>query len=80
MVLRSSAARRRGVATQAVRQILARYPGHWEVAVAERNLGAKTFWPRAIAAAPNFDRLVRLEGDGEHWRGPIWSFRSAAGG
>jgi hypothetical protein len=40
----------------------------------------KTFWPRAIAAAPNFDRLVRLEGDGEHWRGPIWSFRSAAGG
>ena len=31
--------RRRGVATEAVRQILARYPGRWEVAVAERNRG-----------------------------------------
>ena len=72
--------RRRGVATEAVRQILARYPGDWEVAVAERNLAAKTFWPRAIAAAPNVDHLVRLEGDGEHWRGPIWSFRAADGG
>jgi predicted acetyltransferase len=72
--------RRRGVATEAVRQILACYPGDWEVAVAERNLAAKTFWPRAIAAAPNVDRLVRLEGDGEHWRGPIWSFRAADGG
>jgi predicted acetyltransferase len=71
--------RRRGVATEAVRQILTRYPGRWEVAVAERNLAAKTFWPRAIAAAPNVDGLVRLEGDGEHWRGPIWSFRAADG-
>jgi predicted acetyltransferase len=71
--------RRRGVATEAVRQILARHPGHWEVALAERNLAAKTFWPRAIGAAPNVDRLVRLEGDGEHWRGPIWSFRAADG-
>ena len=71
--------RRRGVATEVVRQILARYSGHWEVAVAERNLAAKTFWPRAIAAAPNVDHLVRLEGDGENWRGPIWSFRAAAG-
>ena len=68
--------RRRAVATEAVRQILAHYPGDWEVAVAERNLAAKTFWPRALAAAPNVDRLVRLEGDGERWRGPIWSFRA----
>jgi predicted acetyltransferase len=71
--------RRRGVATEAVRQILARYPGDWEVAVAERNLAAKTFWPRAIAAAPNVDRLACLEGNGERWRGPIWTFRAADG-
>ena len=68
--------RRRGVATEAVRQILSRYPGYWEVAVAERNLAAKSFWPFAIAVAPNVNCLVRLEGDGEHWRGPIWSFRA----
>jgi predicted acetyltransferase len=68
--------RRRGVATEALRQILARYPGRWEVAVAERNAAAMAFWPHAITAVPNICRLVRFEGDGEHWRGPIWSFRT----
>ena len=71
--------RRRGVARQAVRLVLAAYPGRWEVAVAERNVAAKAFWPQAIAAAPNVSDLVRLDGDGEHWRGPIWSFLAAAG-
>jgi predicted acetyltransferase len=65
--------RRRGVATQAVRQVLARLPGRWEVAVAERNLAAQAFWPRAIAAAA-VSELARHEGDGALWRGPIWSF------
>lgn len=69
--------RRRGLATEAVRQILMTYPGRWEVAVVERNLAAKAFWPKAIAAAPNVSELIRLEGDGEHWRGPIWSFFAA---
>jgi predicted acetyltransferase len=68
--------RRRGVATEAACQILARYPGHWEIAVAERNVAAKAFWPRAIGVAPNISQLVRFEGGGEHWRGPIWSFRA----
>ena len=68
--------RRRGVATEAVRQILNLYPGQWEIAVAKRNTAAMAFWPHAIAAAPNFSQLVRPEGDGEHWRGPIWSFRT----
>lgn len=71
--------RRRGVAAEAVGQILALYPGCWEVAVVERNIAAKAFWPRAIAAAPNVSDLVRLEGDGEHWRGPIWAFQASTG-
>ena len=54
--------RRRGVATEAVCQVLARYPGHWEIAVAERNVAAKAFWPRAIGAVPNVSQLVQLEG------------------
>jgi predicted acetyltransferase len=69
--------RRLGVATEAVGQILMQYPGHWEVAVAERNLAARVFWPRALAAAPNVCQPVLREGDGAHWRGPIWSFRAA---
>ena len=68
--------RRRGVGREAVRQSLALYPGRWEVAAAERNVAAKAFWPRAIVAAPNVSGLRRLEGDGEHWRGPIWIFQA----
>jgi predicted acetyltransferase len=70
--------RRRGVATEAVHLILAQYPGRWEIAVAEHNVAAKMCLPRALAAAPNVSRIVRLEGDGRHWRGPVWSFQSAA--
>ncbi len=66
--------RRHGVASEAVRLVLAAYPGRWEVAVVARNAHAQDFWPRAIAAAPNVSDLVRHEGDGEHWRGPIWGF------
>ena len=69
--------RRSGVATEAVRQVLALCPGRWEIAVVERNMAAKTFWPRAIAAAPGVSGLARVEGDGEHWRGPIWCFDAA---
>lgn len=69
--------RRAGVGAKAVGLILSLYPGQWEVAVAERNAAAKAFWPRAIAATPNVSGLVRLEGDGEHWRGPIWTFTAA---
>ena len=65
--------RGRGVADEAVRQIFERLPGHWEVAVAQRNVRALAFWPRAIAAA-GARNLVKGEGDGVHWTGPIWSF------
>lgn len=68
--------RRAGVATRAVRQVLGLYPGRWEVAVVERNTAAKSFWPRAIAAAPGVTGLTRTEGDGDHWRGPIWRFHA----
>jgi predicted acetyltransferase len=66
--------RRHGVASEAVRLILGAYPGRWEVAVVARNVAAQAFWPWAIAAADNVSDLVRHEGDGEHWTGPIWSF------
>jgi predicted acetyltransferase len=66
--------RRVGVATEAVRQVLERFPGRWEVAVVERNGAAKAFWPRAIAAAPTVSGLIRVEGNGDLWCGPIWCF------
>ena len=66
--------RRAGIGAAAVAAVLSALPGVWEVAVADRNLVAKAFWPTAIAAAPCVSGLVRLEGDGDHWRGPIWRF------
>lgn len=68
--------RRRGVARESVRQILALLPGSWEVAVKDQNTAAKAFWPQAISAAGVTD-LNLLEGDGERWRGPIWTFSVA---
>ncbi len=67
--------RRRGVAREAVRRILGDFPGRWEIAVSERNVGALAFWPRAIAAAGIAD-VTRVEGDGTHWRGPIYCFHA----
>lgn len=69
--------RHHGVAGEAVRQVLEQYPGRWEVAVAARNLAARKFWPKAIAAVPTVTQLVQGEGDGEQWCGPIWSFVAA---
>jgi len=66
--------RRAGVASAAVRMILSRWPGRWEIAVAERNSGARAFWPAAVAATPGVRDLTTLEGDGVRWSGPILRF------
>jgi predicted acetyltransferase len=68
--------RGRGVATEAVRLVMAQYAGRWEIAAAEHNMAAKMFWSRTLAETPNVSHLVQHEGDGDRWRGPIWSFRS----
>lgn len=69
--------RRRGVAKAAVRAILTRLPGAWEVAAAERNHAARAFWPAAVAATPGVRDLVTLQGDGVNWTGPILRFTVA---
>ena len=69
--------RRRGAAAAAVREILRAHPGRWEVAIAQRNAVARAFWPKAIEAAGNVSGLHAVEGDGVHWRGPIWCFEAA---
>jgi predicted acetyltransferase len=66
-----------GVAAEAVRQVFAMHPGEWEVAVAERNVKAKAFWPRAIAAAANVSGIRELKGDGVRWNGPVYRFNAA---
>lgn len=70
--------RRGGVGAEALRQIVAFYPGRWEAAVVARNLAAQIFWPRAIASIPGVTGIERRDGDGVQWRGPIWSFVAPA--
>ena len=65
-----------GIATEAVRLIMAQYAGRWEIAVAEHNVAARMFWSRTLVATPNVSHIVRHEGVGQYWRGPIWSFSS----
>jgi len=70
--------RRHGVATAAFHKVLELHPGRWEVAVALRNAPARNFWPRAIASAPKVSDIGQVDGDGEHWTGPIWTFTALA--
>ena len=68
--------RRCRAGSAAVRAILSRYPGRWQIAIAERNVGAKAFWPRAVTATPGVEGLTTVQGDGVRWAGPILSFRA----
>ena len=70
--------RRCGLATLALHDILLRHPGRWEVAVIEPNVGAQTFWPRAIRTAANVTGLKRVLHDGTTWNGPVWTFVASA--
>jgi predicted acetyltransferase len=69
--------RRAGVAGAAARDIFTRYPGRWELAILERNTGARAFWPAAVAATPGVSDLATLAGDGVRWTGPILRFTVA---
>ncbi|WP_326700483.1 GNAT family N-acetyltransferase [Streptomyces sp. NBC_01754] len=41
-------ARRTGIGSRAVREVVARHPGSWEVAFQDANTGAVRFWRRAV--------------------------------
>lgn len=67
--------RRDGTGTAAARTIFARYPGLWEVAVARANLGALSFWRRAIGACPGVTGLEEIDVADESWDGALFRFR-----
>jgi len=71
--------RRGGVGAAAVGEILRRYPGRWEIAIAARNKPALAFWPRVVGALDCVRGLETLRMDGPLWRGPILRFVSTGG-
>jgi predicted acetyltransferase len=62
--------RRDGIGWRAAVDLINMHPGQWEIAIGARNLPAKAFWPRVVAAA-NVSDAETLEGDGVTWTGPI---------
>jgi predicted acetyltransferase len=62
-----------GIGSLVLRQLIADHSGRWEVAIAERNLPAQAFWPRAIRAA-GIETIEQIEGDGAQWAGPLLRF------
>ena len=71
--------RRGGLGAAAVAEILARYPGRWEIAIARRNGPAMAFWPRAVGALAFVRDLKTLDMDEALWRGPVLQFVADAG-
>lgn len=71
--------RRGGVGALAVREILRRFPGCWEIAIAARNKPALAFWPRVVGGLDCIRELQTLQMDSPLWRGPILRFESMGG-
>lgn len=68
-----------GVGTIAAQTIFGRYPGQWEVAVARCNVGALTFWRRAIARHPLALEIQESDVASDAWDGAILRFRVPLG-
>ena len=64
-----------GVGTLAARQAFGRYPGHWEVPVADYNQGALAFW-RAVLSSLPAAQVTAHTGDGSRWSGTVLCFES----
>ena len=67
--------RRAGLGQAAAAAIFIRYPGQWETAVARRNVGALTFWRRAIATHPRVRDLEEHDVTPPAWNGAVIRFR-----
>ncbi len=69
--------RRSGVGTRAAHLAFRRFPGRWEVPVAEYNRPALGFW-QSVLAAPGLLPVTEQAGDGRRWSGPVFSFDNRA--
>ncbi|MFN3746265.1 MAG: GNAT family N-acetyltransferase [Hyphomicrobiaceae bacterium] len=64
---------RRGLGTEAARQVIAAREGQWEVAVLAVNEPALTFWRRVLPSAHS-GAIDVIESDSARWRATIFRF------
>ncbi len=69
--------RRQNFGTRAVHDIFVRHRGRWEVGVIQPNVGARAFWPKAIAQAADATGVEMLDGSVSGWPGPVCTFSNA---
>jgi predicted acetyltransferase len=67
--------RRAGVGTRAAHLVFRRYPGRWEVPVADYNPDALRFW-RTVVRSLSIAEIVEHAGDGRRWSGVVLCFAS----
>jgi predicted acetyltransferase len=72
--------RRGGLGLAAAREVFARFPGLWEVAVARRNVAALAFWRKAIGGSPLARDIQETDISNSAWNGPIIRFQAARSG
>jgi predicted acetyltransferase len=70
---------RRGVGAHVARALFERFPGRWEVAQAQANLAAQTFWRHVIGHYTG-DQYREVELDSPRWCGPVQVFESVRAG
>jgi len=67
--------RRRGIGTQAAREVWRRFPGQWQVRVMEANTPARHFWAEAISSfAGQAIQPSHIKSGGKLWT--VFSFES----
>jgi predicted acetyltransferase len=69
--------RRQNFGTRTVHDIFSRHLGRWEIGVIQPNVGARAFWPKAIAQAAGAAGVEMLDGSVSGWPGPVWTFSNA---
>jgi predicted acetyltransferase len=65
--------RRLGIGRELAMEVFRRFPGRWEVSVAQANEAAKAFWRRVIGDY-TAGRFVEIVLDDHRWRGPVQTF------
>lgn len=69
--------RRAGIGTRAAHDLFRRYPGRWEVPVADYNPGALLFW-RSVVHSLGAAEVAEHAGDGQRWSGTVLCFDAEA--
>ena len=68
--------RRCGIGTKFAHRLFAMRAGVWEIAVAQKNVGALGFWRLAIRSCPKTANMEEIDLISSEWNGPVLRFEA----